>query len=108
MADEILLALSTFPGAETAQRIAEQLVREHLVACANILPSVQSIYEWQGKLEKTEETLVFFKTTSTRWPDLQARLNSLHPYDVPEIVVVRISDGLPEYLRWVSGNCSVA
>jgi len=50
MADEILLALSTFPDAETARRIAEQLVTEHLVACANILPGVQSIYHWQGKL----------------------------------------------------------
>ena len=108
MADEILLALSTFPDAETAQRIAEQLVREHFVACANILPSVQSVYEWQGRLEKTEETVVFLKTTSTRWPDLQVKLKSIHPYDVPEIVAVRISDGLPEYLRWVSGNCSTA
>jgi periplasmic divalent cation tolerance protein len=108
MADEILLTLSTFPDAETARRIAEQLVREHLVACANILPSVQSIYEWQGKLEKTEETLVFLKTTSTRWPDLEAKLKSLHPYDVPEIVAVRISEGSPQYLRWVSGNCSPA
>ena len=108
MADEILLAFSTFPDAETAQRVAEQLVRERLVACANILPSVQSIYEWQGKVEKTEETLVFLKTTSARWPDLQAKLKLLHPYDVPEIVAVPISDGLPEYLRWVSRNCSAA
>jgi periplasmic divalent cation tolerance protein len=108
MADEILLVLSTFPDAETASRIAEQLVTEHFVACANILPSEQSIYEWQGKLEKSDETLVFFKTTSARWPELQAKLKTIHPYEVPEIVAMRISDGLHEYLRWVSGNCSPA
>ena len=106
MADEILLVLSTFPDAEIARQIAEQLVTEHFVACANILPGVQSIYHWQGKVEKTAETMVFFKTTVTRLPALQVKLKTLHPYEVPEIVVVRVSDGLPEYLRWVSENCS--
>ncbi len=106
MADEILLALSTFPDAETARQVAEQLVREHFVACANILPGVQSIYHWQGKVENATETMVFFKTTAMRLPALQAKLKALHPYDVPEIVAVRVSDGLPEYLRWVSENCS--
>jgi periplasmic divalent cation tolerance protein len=106
MADEILLALSTFPDAESAHRIAEQLVMERLVACANILPGVQSIYRWQGKVEKTAETMVLFKTTESRLATLQAKLKTLHPYDVPEIVAVRVSDGLPGYLQWVRENCS--
>ena len=108
MADEILLALSTFPDAETARRIAEQLVTEHFVACANILPGVQSIYHWQGKVEKASETIVFFKTTESCLAAFQAKLKALHPYDVPEIVTVRISDGLPEYLQWVRENCPTA
>lgn len=108
MADEVLLALSTFPDTETARRIAEQLVTEHLVACANILPEVQSIYHWEGKVERASETMVFFKTTESRLAAFQAKLKALHPYDVPEIVAVRVSDGLPEYLQWVRENCAAA
>ena len=108
MADEVLLVLSTFPDAETARRIAEQLVREHFVACANILPGVQSIYHWQGKVEKAAETMVLFKTTRVRLAEFQTKLKALHPYDVPEIVALRVSEGLPEYLQWVRENCSAA
>jgi len=104
MADEILLALSTFPEIETARRIARQLVTENLAACANIVPAVESIYRWQDKIENAQETLVCFKTTAARYAAFQDRLKSLHPYEVPEIICLRIADGLPEYLRWVSEN----
>jgi periplasmic divalent cation tolerance protein len=106
MNEEVCLALSTFPDIETARRIARQLVTENLAACANIVPAVESIYRWQGKIENAEETLVFFKTTTTRYAAFQDRLKSLHPYEVPEIICLRIADGLPEYLRWVSENTS--
>ena len=104
MADEILLAFSTFPDIETARRIAGQLVTENFAACANVVPSVESIYRWQGKIERGNETLVLFKTTAARFSAFQERLKSLHPYDVPEVISVRITDGLPEYLRWVVDN----
>jgi periplasmic divalent cation tolerance protein len=106
MSEETLLACSTFPEIETARRIARQLVTEKLAACANLVPAVESIYRWQGKIESGEETLVFFKTTGARFPAFQERLKSLHPYEVPEIVAWRIADGLPSYLRWVAENCS--
>lgn len=106
MSEEALLACSTFPEVETARRIAQQLVTENLAACANIIPAVESIYRWQGKIESSPETLVLFKTTAARYAAFQDRLKSLHPYDVPEIVCLRIADGLPEYLRWVSEGCS--
>jgi periplasmic divalent cation tolerance protein len=106
MAEEALLVLSTFPDLETARRIAQQLVTENLAACANIVPAVDSIYRWQGKIESAQEALVFFKTTAARYPAFQDRLKTLHPYDVPEIICLRIADGLPEYLRWVSAGCS--
>lgn len=106
MSGETLLACSTFPEIETARRIARQLVTEKLAACANIIPAVESIYHWQGKIESGEETLVFFKTTSARYASFQQRLKSLHPYDVPEIISWRIAEGLPSYLRWVAENCS--
>jgi periplasmic divalent cation tolerance protein len=104
MAEESLLALSTFPEIETARRIAGQLVSENFAACANIVPAVESIYRWQGKVEQGNETLVFFKTTSARYSAFQEKLKSLHPYEMPEIICLSIADGLPEYLRWVVDN----
>ncbi|SRR6266487_5186118 len=105
MAEKILLALSTFPDAETARRISNQLVSERFAACANILPGVESIYCWKGQLEKGNETLVFFKLSDDRQAAFQEKLRSLHPYEVPEIIFVPIASGLSEYLRWVADNC---
>ena len=107
MDQETLLVCSTFPEIETARRIAHQLVSEKLAACANIIPAVESIYRWQNKSENAQEILVFFKTTASRYGAFQDKLKSLHPYEVPEIICLRIADGLPEYLRWVSAGCRV-
>jgi periplasmic divalent cation tolerance protein len=105
MAAEILLALSTFPDADTARRISNQLVTEKFAACANILSAVESIYRWKGKIENAGEVIVFFKTTPDRQTAFQEKLRSLHPYDVPEIIFIPVAGGLPEYLRWVAKNC---
>jgi periplasmic divalent cation tolerance protein len=106
MADQkILLALSTFPDRETAQRVSNQLVTEKFVACANILPQVESVYRWDGKIENGTETLVFFKVSEERQAAFQEKLRSLHPYNVPEIIFIPVSSGLPDYLRWVAENC---
>jgi len=106
MSQEILLALSTFPDAETARKISNQLVTEKFAACANILPAVESIYRWKEKIESGNETLVLFKLSENRQSAFQEKLRSLHPYEVPEIIFVPISSGLPEYLHWVTENCS--
>ena len=105
MADKIVLALSTFPDRETAQRISTQLVTERLAACANILPAIESVYRWKDKIESATETLVFFKLSEDRQSAFQEKLRSLHPYEVPEIISVPITNGLPDYLRWVAENC---
>jgi periplasmic divalent cation tolerance protein len=105
MADQIVLALSTFPDRETAQRISNQLITEKFATCANILPPVESIYRWKEKVETGNETLVFFKLSEGRQSAFQEKLRSLHPYELPEIIFVPISTGLPEYLRWVADNC---
>jgi periplasmic divalent cation tolerance protein len=105
MAERIFLALSTFPDRETAQRISNQLVSGKYAACANILPSIESIYRWKGKIESGNETLVFFKLSEDRQSTFQQELRSLHPYEVPEIIFIPISNGLPAYLRWVAENC---
>jgi len=103
--DEVLLVLSTFPEAATARRIARQLVEEKHAACANVLPGVQSIYRWQGKVEEAGETLVFFKTAAGRFEALQTALRQMHPYEVPEIIAFSVTQGLPQYLQWISDNC---
>jgi len=105
MADEILLALSTFPDRETAQRISKQLVTGKFAACASIFPAVESIYRWKDKIESGNEILVFFKLSEAQQSAFQDKLRSLHPYEVPEIIFVPVSSGLPEYVRWVSDNC---
>jgi periplasmic divalent cation tolerance protein len=105
MAAKILLALSTFPDAETARRISNQIVTEKFAACANILPAVESIYRWKEKVETAGEVIVFFKTTPDRQKAFQEKLRSLHPYDVPEIIFMSVTNGLPEYLGWVIDNC---
>jgi periplasmic divalent cation tolerance protein len=105
MADEVVLAFSTFPNVETARRIARDLVAENFAACANVIPKVESIYRWQGKLETGEEALAIFKLSASRYREFEIRLRSVHPYDVPEIISCKIDSGLPEYLRWVTENC---
>jgi periplasmic divalent cation tolerance protein len=105
MPEKILLALSTFPDAEIARHISNRLVSERFAACANILPAVGSIYRWKGNVENANETLVLFKLREDRQSAFQEKLRSLHPYEVPEIVFVPVSSGLPEYLGWVADNC---
>jgi len=106
MAEQILLAISSFPDVETANRVVHTLVAEKLAACANIIPAVRSIYYWKGKVETAGEVIVFFKTTRDRQKALQDELRSLHPYEVPEIVYLKIDRGLPDYLRWVAESCA--
>src|SRR3712207_2808572 len=106
MAAEVLLGLSTFPDAETAERIGRALVTEKLAACANILPAVRSIYRWQGKIEDGAEVLVFFKLAAAGYAAFEARLKALHPYEVPEIIAVSVTQGLEDYLGWVGESCA--
>ena len=105
VAEEALLALSTFPDAEIARSIVRQLVEAKLVACGNIIPQVESIYRWEGKVESGQEALAFFKLSSANYRRFEKRLRSLHPYDVPEIICVKIAEGLPDYLRWIADSC---
>ena len=103
--DEVLLVLSTFPDVETAKRIGTALVTENLAACVNILPGVESIYRWKGQLEGGAEVIAFLKTTKGRFAALQSKLCELHPYEVPELIALPVTAGLPAYLQWVVENC---
>ncbi|HET7462319.1 MAG TPA: divalent-cation tolerance protein CutA [Longimicrobium sp.] len=101
MVDAVRVVLMTAPDAETAGRVAHALVNERLIACANLLPGVTSIYRWQGAVQADAEVLVVMKTRDTLVPRLMERAAELHPYQVPELLALEVSDGLPAYCRWV-------
>jgi len=100
---EILIGFCTVPDRASAERIAHTLVAERLAACVNIIPQVVSVYRWQGQVERSEELLILIKTTrEVRLGDLKDRLLTLHPYDVPEFLLVPVASGLEKYLAWVT------
>ncbi|MCA0394997.1 MAG: divalent-cation tolerance protein CutA [Proteobacteria bacterium] len=99
-----LLCLCTCPDAGTAERIATSLVGERLAACVNVLPGMTSVYRWQGKVEQAGEWLLLAKTTRDRLDALSARVVALHPYELPEVLAVEATGGLPAYLDWIAAN----
>lgn len=99
-----ILVLTTCPGTITAKKIANELVMERLAACVQILPGVQSFFRWVGRVDNSEELLLLIKTTADRYPALESRICSLHPYELPEIITVPISGGLQGYLNWIETN----
>lgn len=100
----VLIAHCSCPDAETATRIARQLVEEHLAACVQVIPGVSSTYRWQGALHTDNEVLLVIKTTRARFGALKARLPDLHPYELPELIAVEAIDGLDRYLHWVEAE----
>ncbi len=101
MPEETILVFSTFPDADTARRIARVLVEEKLAACVNILPQVESIYRWKGAIETAAEVLALIKSTNWKYQLLEAKIRELHPYEVPEILSVRMEAGQLDYIRWI-------
>jgi periplasmic divalent cation tolerance protein len=105
MAEEVLIVFTTWPDVEKARNAARVLVAEKLAACANLVPQVESIYRWEGRIETETEVMMVLKTTIGRYPQLETRIKALHTYAVPEVVSLRVTDGLPGYLRWVESSC---
>ena len=101
---ETLIVITNCPDEETANAIALAVVEERLAACVNILPRVQSIYRWQGSVESAAEIPLLIKATSHNYPALEARIKTLHPYEVPEVIALPIARGLPAYLNWVAAE----
>ncbi|MFA7670121.1 MAG: divalent-cation tolerance protein CutA [Burkholderiaceae bacterium] len=100
-ADEVVVALSNAPDMQLAKRIAHMLVEEYLAACVNLGTPCLSMYMWEGKLEGAEEVPMVIKTTRGQLPALTERLKQLHPYDVPELLVLPVLGGLQSYMEWV-------
>lgn len=90
------------------QAISAALVSERLAACVNALPGVCSTYRWEGAVESATEVLLLIKTQALRLPRLEARLRELHPYDVPEIIALPLSEGSGPYLDWIAQSTMAA
>ena len=95
------IVLSTAGSAEEARKIANHLVENQLAACVNIVPNIQSIYRWQGKVDSSQEWLLLIKTTAKKTDDVREAIRELHSYDLPECIAIAIEDGSAEYLQWI-------
>lgn len=96
------MVFCTTPDINTARRLAADLVEKKYAACVNIQAGIESVYEWQGKIEQEPEVLMIIKTSSARYPALEKWLAQAHPYDTPEIIAVPVEQGLPDYIQWVN------
>jgi periplasmic divalent cation tolerance protein len=98
------LVLSTAGSEEEARKIARALVERRLAACVNIIPQIQSIYRWQGKVEDSREWSLLIKTNADLFPAVRDTIRELHSYDLPECIAINIADGSKEYLEWLDNS----
>ena len=97
----VLVTASEKDGA----KIAAELVKRKLAACVNVMP-IRSIYSWKGKIEDDQENLLIIKTKDSRIEQLKTTIKEIHPYEVPECIILSIEDGLPDYLKWIEETVS--
>ena len=95
------IVLSTAGSEAEARKIARALVERQLAACVNIIPQIESIYRWQGKIEESREWLLLIKTSAENFPGVRDAIRELHSYDLPECIAINIADGSAEYLQWI-------
>ena len=99
-----LLVITNLPDRATAEKLADALIGQRLAACVNILAPCRSVYRWKAQVQHDDEHPVLIKTTPERYAALEAAIREVHPYELPEIVAVRIERGLPAYLDWVAAE----
>src|SRR3990172_11047586 len=99
------LVIITAPSQRVAHKLVHDLLRKRLIACANIIPRVESHFWWKGHMEKAREILILAKTTARRFSLLKKRVEKLHPYDVPEILSFEVKAGNAAYLKWLEESC---
>ncbi|WP_425892397.1 divalent-cation tolerance protein CutA [Aeromonas veronii] len=103
---DAIVVLCTCPDQTSADLLCEQLLNQRLAACINQLPGITSVYRWQGKVERTAEIQLIIKSRQSRFAELQAYIQANHPYEVPELLALPVSAGLPAYLDWINGETS--
>ena len=100
-ATQILVIMVTVANQKEAVKIGTVVVKARLAACVNIIPAIQSIYRWKGKILKSQEFLLIFKSTKARYVLLEKSIKAIHTYDTPEIIALPVEKGIPQYIRWV-------
>ena len=105
---EVLLVLTNLPSREAAEKLADAVVAQHAAACVNILAPCRSVYRWKGEVKNDEEHPVLIKTTRAGYAALEAAVRAAHPYELPEIIAVPVTAGLPAYLQWVADEVADA
>jgi periplasmic divalent cation tolerance protein len=103
---EPILVLMTAANREEAARLADMLVGSRLAACVQLLPEIESVYRWQGKIERQEETLLLAKSTYEKFDELEREVRAIHSYDTPEIIATPIVAGSLSYLKWLDATLS--
>ena len=98
--EEFVIIYSTFPKRKKARQVIKNLLKDKLIACANIF-KIDAIYRWEGKLEETREYAVFFKTRKELYSKVEKRIKEKHPYDCPAIFEIPITEGSSDYLSWI-------
>ncbi len=98
------LVLTTAGSKEEARKIARALVERRLAACVNVVPQIESIYRWEGKVEEAQEWLLVIKTTGSAYEGVRDAIKELHSYQVPECICISIEDGSPDYLNWIADS----
>jgi periplasmic divalent cation tolerance protein len=100
--NDIVLVITNLPDEQSAAKLAQQLVEARVAACVNQLAPCTSTYRWQGNIETATEVPLLIKTTRAAYPRLEQLIRAAHPYELPEIIAVPVTTGLPAYLDWVS------
>lgn len=96
--------MTNFPDKKSAAALAEALIARHLAACVNVLSPCTSIYHWQGKVESADEIPVLIKTLRQHYDQVEQLIKMMHPYELPEVIMVPIMNGLPAYLQWIANE----
>jgi len=107
MEDQFQIVLCTCPDEESAETVANHLVDERLAACVNIVPQLRSIYRWHDEVKSDNEVLLIIKTTVAAYTDVEQAIINHHPYELPEVISVPITDGQTDYLAWIQ-NCVIS
>lgn len=103
-----ILVITNLPDKTTALELAEKLISKKIAACVNLQAECTSIYRWQDKIENTSELPVFIKTLAEHYPRVEEIIKEMHPDELPEIISVSISGGLPAYLQWISDETATS
>jgi periplasmic divalent cation tolerance protein len=106
--NDILLVITNLPDQPSAEKLARQLIEARAAACVNQLAPYTSIYRWKGNIETATEVPLMIKTTQAAYPRLEKLIRKAHPYELPEIIAVSVTAGLPAYLDWVSKQTTTA